>query len=144
MVNSDITQRRCREHSPYVPRRAVDIFHWDPVVQCIGDFMRTSKVASKRNLSVTVSNICLSDECQAPLGWHPIDNTHYVHRITDFHICEACTLLCCIINILEVWGPSSWRPFASFGRWLDIAKKCVFSQICLRVFRTPLSTRFMY
>ena len=38
LVNSDITQRRCREHLPYVPRRAVDIFHWDPVVQCIGDY----------------------------------------------------------------------------------------------------------
>ena len=125
-----ISLREDAENTHHMSQDVLLIFFTGTQLSNALEIMRTSKVASKRNLSVTVSNICVSEECQAPLGWHPIDNTHYVHRITDFHICEACTLLCCIVNILEVLRPSSWRPFASFGRWLDIAKKCVFSQIC--------------
>ena len=45
----------------------------------------TSKVVSKRNLSESVSNICPSQECEGPLGWHPIDNTDYVQIVQSNH-----------------------------------------------------------
>ena len=47
------------------------------------EIMPNREAASKRNLSESVSNICLSQKCQVPLGWYPIDNIDNEHWMTE-------------------------------------------------------------
>ena len=76
------------------------------------EIMPNREAASKRNLSESVSNICLSQKCQSPLGWYPIDNIDYVHLMTEalnmFYDCDTSSFSKWIKNKGLQRGPTGY------------------------------------